>query len=379
MKGSETEYPGGFLSESCCHLFSFGSPVFALFLFFYVNADQLTSGQSTGHALTTSTNEKSIVIEMPLKVKGAKDTEFVAGLPDKVKVRIIGPSAIVTAINNTRNFEVYADLTGKGYGKHTITLSQSGLSKEVSAKIDPQTVKVKISKKATKTFPVQARYNSSNVASGYATGSVTMNNQTVRVTGAKNDVKNVEIVVANVNIPSGTKNDVVRSVILQALDKKGKSLDVVFDPETVRVTIPIFEASSSKKVSLNLVQSDGDKNRSYSISTDTKTVVLHGTKQALSKVSTLTVPVSVEGVTSSVTRTIQLQSTISGIASISPATISVTITASGDNNESSADVSQTNKIDNSLNNDKTEDDSSKTSSNISVSSSNSEKSSESNN
>lgn len=350
--------------------------IFALFLFFYVNADQLTSGQST---LTTSTNEKSIVIEMPLKVKGAKDTEFVAGLPDKVKVRIIGPSAIVTAINNTRNFEVYADLTGKGYGKHTITLSQSGLSKEVSAKIDPQTVKVKISKKATKTFPVQARYNSSNVASGYATGSVTMNNQTVRVTGAKNDVKNVEIVVANVNIPSGTKNDVVRSVLLQALDKKGKSLDVVFDPETVRVTIPVFEASSSKKVSLNLVQSDGDKNRSYSISTDTKTVVLHGTKQALSKASTLTVPVSVEGVTSSVTRTIQLQSTISGIASISPATISVTITASGDNNESSADVSQTNKIDNSLNNDKTEDDSSKTSSNISVSSSNSEKSSESNN
>ena len=146
--------------------------IFALFLFFYVNADQLTSGQSTGHTLTTSTNEKSIVIEMPLKVKGAKDTEFVAGLPDKVKVRIIGPSAIVTAINNTRNFEVYADLTGKGYGKHTITLSQSGLSKEVSAKIDPQTVKVKISKKATKTFPVQARYNSSNVASGYATGSV---------------------------------------------------------------------------------------------------------------------------------------------------------------------------------------------------------------
>ncbi|MDF4201001.1 CdaR family protein, partial [Bacillus subtilis] len=263
--------------------------------------------------------------------------------------------------------------------KHTITLSQSGLSKEVSAKIDPQTAKVKISKKATKTFPVQARYNSSNVASGYATGSVTMNNQTVRVTGAKNDVKNVEIVVANVNIPSGTKNDVVRSVLLQALDKKGKSLDVVFDPETVRVTIPVFEASSSKKVSLNLVQSDGEKNRSYSISTDTKTVVLHGTKQALSKVSTLTVPVSVEGVTSSVTRTIQLQSTISGIASISPATISVTITASGDNNESSADVSQTNKIDNSLNNDKTEDDSSKTSSNISVSSSNSEKSSESNN
>src|SRR5699024_678748 len=103
--------------------------------------------------------------------------------------------------------------------------------------------------------------NSSNVASGYATGSVTMNNQTVRVTGAKNDVKNVEIVVANVNIPSGTKNDVVRSVLLQALDKKGKSLDVVFDPETVRVTIPVFEASSSKKVSLNLVQSDGDKDR----------------------------------------------------------------------------------------------------------------------
>src|SRR5699024_2251894 len=97
--------------------------IFSLYILFYVNADQLTSGQSTGHTLTTSTNEKSIVIEMPLKVKGAKDTEFVAGLPDKVKVRIIGPSAIVTAINNTRNFEVYADLTGKGYGKHTITLS----------------------------------------------------------------------------------------------------------------------------------------------------------------------------------------------------------------------------------------------------------------
>ena len=31
MKGSETEYPGGFLSESCCHLFLYESLVFALF------------------------------------------------------------------------------------------------------------------------------------------------------------------------------------------------------------------------------------------------------------------------------------------------------------------------------------------------------------
>ena len=340
------------------------SLVFTLMLFTYVSTEVgiSTSNQSSDIKRTALMSNESVTIQMPLKVNIDDDKYFVAGCPETVKVKLTGPRALVTAAENTRNFDVYVNLAELKLGTHTVTLKTSGLNKEITAAIEPEKIKVKISKKATATFPVQVRFDPGQIAKGYAAGNASASRQVVTVTGAKADVAKIESVVADVDLTSGVKSTVTKSVLLQAIDKNGKVLDVVISPETLRVTVPIYQATTSKRVNLNLVSSGtGLTNKHYSFYSDTKSVVVYGTKEALSKLTTLDVPVSITGVNESLTRTIQITPTISGITSVSPSTINVKITVT--------DTSQNSSADSTIQNDQTQDNENKEESTASSSSS----------
>src|SRR5699024_4106495 len=69
----------------------------------------------------------------------------------------------------------------------------------------------------------------------------------------------------------------------------------------------------------------GVAGKKYSFSTDTKYVTLTGNKDALKKIDSLEVPVSLVGVNDNETRTISLDSDRSGITAVSPSSIQVTI------------------------------------------------------
>ena len=80
-----------------------------------------------------------------------------------------------------------------------------------------------------------------------------MSSQATSITGGQKSIKKIVSVVANVNLPDGTNSAYSKNVILQAIDKNGKTVpDVVISPETVRVTVPINLATSTKTVPLLL-------------------------------------------------------------------------------------------------------------------------------
>lgn len=320
------------------------SLVFAIFLFIFVNSAQFSPTRSATSSNLMS-NNKSVTVKMPVKIKGQSSNEFISGVPSEVEVRLIGPSAQVTAASNTKNFEVYIDVTGLKQGNHQVKLEHTGLNREVGVKFDSETLNIKIAAKKVKSFPVQVRYNSDNIADGFLAGTPKLNYRKVTVIGAKHDVNNIAMVVANINLPYSIKENFSGSVFLEALDKNGRILDVDFEPETVKVNLPIYTATASKKVSINLIHTDGQKGYNYQLSSDTKSVILHGTKQALDNISVLNVPVSVAGITSTKTKTIQVQAPVSGILSISPTTITVTITVLGNDSDSESE-----KVDNNIEN-----------------------------
>lgn len=333
-------------------------------LFTYVSTEigMSTNGQSTDIKRTALMSNEAVTVEMPLKVNIDDEKYFVIGCPETVKVKLTGPRALVTAAENTRNFDVYVDLAELKLGTHTVALKTSGLNKEITAAIEPEKIKVKISKKATATLPIQVRFDPGQIAKGYASGNASANRQVVTVTGAKADIAKIESVVADVDLTSGVKSTVTKSVLLQAIDKNGKVLNTVISPETVRVTVPIYQATTSKRVNINLVSSGtGLNNKRYSFYSDTKSVVIYGTKDALSKLSTLNVPVSITGVNESLTRTIQITPTIAGITSVSPETINVKITVT--------DATQSSAADSTIENDQTQDNENKDESTASSSSS----------
>lgn len=103
---------------------------------------------------------KTQTLKIPLEVESNSEKYVVTGFPQYVKIKITGPSALVTTTANTQNFKVYADLTKLGTGKHEVRLKASGLNKELSYTITPAKIKVNIQSRNTATVPVEVRLSS---------------------------------------------------------------------------------------------------------------------------------------------------------------------------------------------------------------------------
>ncbi|KRL03925.1 YbbR-like domain-containing protein [Liquorilactobacillus oeni] len=306
--------------------------ILAIFLFVYTNSDKLSTTRNSSNnneAGMLSNRTESMNVSLQLDVNS--DKYFVTGYPSRVNVKITGPSALVTTTANTRNFRIYADLNKLKTGTHEVKLKQSGLNKELDYTINPKTIKVTISPRKTATFPVQFRYDKEKIAGDYGVGRLTADPQAVSVTGAKDDINNISEVLAVVDLTKGTKETVSRSVLLQAVNNRGKILNVVITPQAARVRIPIYNSTSSKKVAVDFSASgNGVSGKSYRFSSSTKEVTVNGTKGALSRISKMTVPVPISGLADSETQTIELQSPGNGISSIQPKSIKVKIDVTDD-------------------------------------------------
>jgi YbbR domain-containing protein len=135
-------------------------------------------------------------------------------------------------------------------GHHTIKLRTSGLNSELRTALTPEKIKVNIQPRATTTVPVEVRLSSKSVNGGYEVGTPKSSMTNVQVSGARDEVRRVAKVVAEVNVPKDATSDLHRQVTLQALDKHGHILNVIISPNSVSVTVPISSngmASSSNK------------------------------------------------------------------------------------------------------------------------------------
>lgn len=220
------------------------SLVLAIFLFVYVNGGkdgQFRSNSGNNQVISS----KSESIKMPLQLRMNSRKYVVTGYPQYVKVKVTGPNALVTSAANTQNFKVYADLTNLKTGKHTVKLKTSGLNSELKVKTIPKSVTVNIQPRRTITTKVEVRLSTRSLNGQYQIGRPTPSMSTVQVTGAKNQVKKVARVIAYVDVPKDSTHDLHRSVTLQAVDKKGRAVDVVVVPNTIAVTVPISGGDDS--------------------------------------------------------------------------------------------------------------------------------------
>ncbi|MDO4855810.1 MAG: CdaR family protein [Limosilactobacillus gorillae] len=244
------------------------SLILALFMFFYVNGSFLrqTTRQGNESALMS---DKSQTIKVPLQVSIDSKRYVVTGYPQYVKIKLTGPSALVTTTVNTQNFKVYADLSSLGVGQHQVKLKVSGLNSELTSHIDPGTITVNIQAKETITAPVSVQLSSKTVTDGFEVGRAKPSMENVQVSGARSEVAKVAKVVAFVNVPHTATSTFGRQVTLQAVDKNGQTLNVVVTPDTLTVTVPITSTKSSSSTSSTA--SDGSVNESSTNGRDTQT------------------------------------------------------------------------------------------------------------
>ncbi|MCI1290254.1 MAG: CdaR family protein [Lactobacillus sp.] len=279
----------------------------------------VTQGQ---RSQTTQTATKEQSMKVPLQVSVDTDKYYVVGYPEKVRIHLSGPSALVTSTVNTQNFRVFIDLTKLSVGKHRVSLKVSGLSKQISYSLQPSSVTVNIQKKKSRSLPVQIEYNKNTVATGYHFGTATSDPRIVSVTGSGSEINQLNRVVAKVSLAKGVDKTVEQQVILVAEDKKGHQLNVVIDPATSSIRIPV--ELSSKKVKIKLNTRNEASGKIYSVTASRNYVTIYGSKKVLSHLSQIPVDVNLSGVKNNTTRQARVQLP-KGVVKAKPATIKVKI------------------------------------------------------
>lgn len=322
--------------------------ILSLLLFAYVNLDKINTTRQTDNNNTQMLATRSETVKVPLQINADTDQYFITGYPQKVKVRLSGPNALVTSAVNTLNFRIIGDLTKLKVGTHNVKLTQSGINKEIKVTIEPATIKVKIERKVTKNFPVQVNVNTDNLATGYSTGNPKLSQDVVQVSGAKSAVNSVSQVIATVDPTKGTKKDINEEVLLQAVDANGKAVNVLISPQTVNVKIGV--QLNKKTLPVSLEKSGAVDGYHYTLSTDTKNVSVTGKPETLAKLDSLAVPVDLSDVTSSTSKTVKL-TLPDGLYSASPSTIKVEITATmttqNTSTQNTASVSSSSRVESS--------------------------------
>ena len=126
------------------------------------------------------------------------------------------------------------------------------LSDKLTASIKPASVTVQVQEKITKEFKVETEFKKSLLEDGYTSGAPILEPNKVKITGAKNVIDQITYVKALVNEKNHLKETISTNAPIEVLDKKLNKLNVVVDPATVKVTIPI--KNTSKTVPINVIQ-----------------------------------------------------------------------------------------------------------------------------
>lgn len=300
------------------------SLILAIVLVAFVDNTQVNVNNQSKVQETASTKQ---AINMALQVSVDADKYYVTGYPSKVKVTLEGSNALVTSTINTQNFRVYIDLSKLSVGEHKVPIKVSGLPSQLSYKLSQKYTTVNIQKRKSRTMAVQIGYNKNAVARGYNIGTATVKPETVEVTGALSEVKRIDRIQAQLTVPNASSHTIRRNVMLVALDSKGRQLNVVINPSTATVTLPI--SVSKKTVKLKLNAANGSSKKVYSLTAKQDQVTIYGQKKALDKIKSLTLNVDLTNIKSSTTRSYRLP-VPSGVAWVDPSSVDVRISVSDD-------------------------------------------------
>ncbi|PLR95502.1 CdaR family protein [Bacillus sp. T33-2] len=261
-----------------------------------------------------------------VQVKSYYDTEnlVVSGVPRTVNMTIQGPKNIVQQAKALRNFEVYVDLTDVEIGKQRAEIKVRDISKRLAVTIEPEYVNVSVQEKVTKEFKVEAEFDRRKIQEGYIAGEASIDPARVKITGAKDIIDKISYVKATVDEDDPVNETISREADILVFDRQLNKLEVVVDPDTVEVTIPV--KSSSKDVPINIVRKGtppaGITIESMKLDTEQATII--AAPDILKSVDSVRVEVDVSNLSEDTELTLPVIIS-NGVVKVTPETAKVTV------------------------------------------------------
>lgn len=265
--------------------------VLALLLFFYVKTILDNEQQDV-----PANNQVAIIKDVPLEVYYDTDNLIVTGLPKTVDVTIEGPMQIVLKTKLTKDFKVFVDLNSLLIGEHRVTIQDENFSDKLNVSIDPETVDVTIEEKVTKEVRVDPEMNTSLLAEDFELKSMTSDPSTVLVTGAKSVIENIDYVKATVSGQKGINAPFEQYTDVKVLDSNLNKLDVIIEPETVKVRVDVYQYSKEIPIRIKQTGSPKDGVTINSLTPNIEKVKVFGPKSIIDSLEELVVEFDVSAI-----------------------------------------------------------------------------------
>lgn len=264
------------------------------------------------------------ITDIPVKVYYDTENLVVTGIPNTVKMTIKGPVTHVQTAKTLKNFEVFVDLTNAKVGNQRVKLKVNNLSDKLKATIKPASVNVNIQEKITKEFKVDAEFKNSMLEEGFTAGTPIVEPNKVKITGAKSVIDRITYVKAILDEKNHLKETVTKDALVRVLDKDLNKLNVVVEPETVKVTIPV--KNTSKTVPIDVIKKGTPPSGITidSINLDTTEATILGDENAVKNTDSVRVEVDVSKITDNTTLTLPVIIG-TGITKVTPETVKATV------------------------------------------------------
>lgn len=291
------------------------SLVMAVFLFVSISGVDIFSSPASGSTLEN----------VPIQIEGLNDSYELSGVPESVKVGLIGPSLDIYTTKLSKNYQVYIDLTDMGKGEYTVSLKTKNFPDTLTVMPVPDTLKVKLAPKVSAKYDLGYRFvNEEEMDPKYSVSVASMAVNSVTIRASQETLNKIAAVEACIDVSDKTE-DFEQDSPIKAYDDKGNVLEVDIAPTTVHVQCNVASYSKSVTVKANFI---GDLSEGYEISNyslSQSTVTIYGLKEDIDDISVVEVDVNVEDIHQSTTFSNLSLKKETGINKFSTNTVSVTV------------------------------------------------------
>lgn len=252
--------------------------------------------------------ELAVYPNLPIEVRGLTTDLDVRTTLGTATLSVQAPQDVLGRIH-AGDFQVYVDTTGLAPGTHRVNVQVQHATDFVQVRVDPPQITLQLGLHGTRTFSVQPR-PLGRPYDGYQLEAQTVDPREVTVSGPKEQVDRVVMVVAEVDVEGKqtVQSGLVRPRALDAANQPISGL--TFDPEFVKITAPIQQKLDYKTLAVH-VSLDGEPASGFrvtDINVDPTTLTVQGSPELLAGLNVLdTAPVSLAGVTQSVSSLVTIR------------------------------------------------------------------------
>lgn len=297
--------------------------------------------------LTLVDNEAEIITDQPVNIIYNEENYVVEGVPETVDITLIGSKSNLYLAKQIGDHQVVLDLTNYTPGTYKVKLKYNHSMNNVSYKLDPSTVSIKISEKESQVFNLTYDLmNENKLDKKLSISSIKLDKSEVIVKGSKETLETISNVKALIDVSkAGLTNKGeydVDSITLVAYDNNGnkvKNVEMVPNKLTAKVKVDSYSVELPVKVVTTGNITTG--NALSSIVSSVNKVTVYGDQEVLDKLTAIEAPIDISGLNSDKTFNGVNLTKPSGVRYMSDTTTSVTVTLDTESSKEFTGISVT--------------------------------------